>query len=81
MGQRAKLIADIRANPKDVRFEDACKVAAWLGFMRRGGKGSHRAYVRAGERTALNFQDRKGKIKPYQAHQLIEMIDKYESEL
>jgi hypothetical protein len=29
----------------------------------------------------LNFQNRNGKIKPYQARQLIAMIDKYESEL
>jgi predicted RNA binding protein YcfA (HicA-like mRNA interferase family) len=52
-----------------------------LGFTHVGGKGSHRVYAKRGERTALNFQNRKGKIAPYQARQLIEMIDKYESEL
>ena len=31
--------------------------------------------------TLLNFQNRNGKIKPYQARQLIAMIDKYENEL
>jgi len=25
----------------------------------------------------LNFQERKGKIKPYQARQLVRMIDRY----
>lgn len=79
MTQRAKLIEAIRNNPKDVRFEDACNVAEMLGFVRKGTKSSHWVYVRPGEPVGLNFQDRNGKIKPYQAYQLIEMIEKYES--
>lgn len=72
-----KLLAAIRNNPKDVRFVDACRVAEWLGFVHKGGKGSHRAYSRTGERVGLNFQNRDGKIPVYQARQLIAMIDKY----
>lgn len=79
MSSRDKLLNAIRNNPKDVRFDDACKVAGWLGFDRKGGKGSHRAFQRPGEATALNFQNHKGKIPVYQARQLIAMIDKYES--
>lgn len=80
MKSRDKLLAAIRNNPKDVRFADACKVAGWLGFVGKGGSGDHRVFQRPGERIALNFQNRKGKIKPYQAWQLIEMMDKYEHE-
>jgi predicted RNA binding protein YcfA (HicA-like mRNA interferase family) len=76
----AKLIAEIQNNPRDVRFADACKVAEALGFVHKGGKGNHRAYSRTGERVGLNFQNRKGKIKSYQARQLIEMIDRYYEE-
>ncbi len=36
-------------------------------------------FQRPGELMSLNFQDRDGKIKPYQAKQLIAMIDKYAS--
>ena len=82
MSQRAKLIAAVRNNPNDVRFDDACKIARWLGFVHEGrGKGPHRAFSRTGEATLLNFQNRGGRIPRYQADQLIEMIDKYESEL
>jgi hypothetical protein len=81
VSKRVKLIEAIRENPKDVRFDDACKVAAWLGFRGRGGAGSHRSFSRPGEPIGLNFQNRDGKIPPYQARQLIEMIDKYEDEL
>ena len=77
MTSHDKLIAKIRSNPKDVRFADACTVARRLGFTGIGGKGSHRVFQRPGEPMALNFKDRGGKIKPYQAKQLIAMIDKY----
>jgi hypothetical protein len=68
----------LQNNPKAMRFEDACTVAQWLGFIHKGGKGSHRASSRKGESYILNFQNRNGYIPPYQANQLIEMAEKYE---
>ena len=50
------------------------------GFVHKGGSGSHRAYARSGESIGLNFQNRNGLIPPYQARQLIVMMDKYEVE-
>ena len=80
MTRRDKLLAAIRANPKAVRFEDACKVAERLGFTHRGGQGSHRVFGRPDEPDLLNFQNRGGTIPPYQARQLIRMIDKHGDE-
>lgn len=80
MTKREKLLAAIRVNPKVVRFEDACKVAEWLGFAHKGGQGSHRAFGRADESDLLNFQNRGGTIPPYQARQLIRMMDRYGGE-
>lgn len=77
MNAKAKLLLAIMAGPKQVRFDDACKVAGLLGFVHRGGAGSHVAFVRAGEPVGLNFQNRGGHIPPYQARQLIAMIEKY----
>jgi len=79
MTRREKLLAAIRNNPRNVRFADACKVAEAIGFVRAGGKGSHTVYAKSGEPTILNFQNRNGYIPPYQARQLSEMMDKYES--
>ena len=78
MARRAKLLAAIRNNPRSVRFADACQAAEAIGFVKAGGKGSHTVYARTGEPMILNFQDRSGCIPPYQARQLIEMLDKYE---
>ena len=78
MTRRDKQLASIRHNPAAVRFEDACKVADWLGFERKGGRGSHVVYAKTGESTILNFQNRNGYVYAYQARQLIAMLDKYE---
>ncbi len=78
MTRRAKLLVAVRNNPKSVRFGDACKAAEAIGFVRAGGKGSHTVYAKTGEPMILNFQNRHGYIPPYQARQLIEMLDKYE---
>ena len=77
MSKYEKLIASIRANPKAVRFDDACKIALALGFIHQGGKGSHRVFKRKGEVTQLNFQNRNGLIPHYQVLQLLAMLDRY----
>ena len=77
MAREVKLLAAIRANPRNVRFKDACRAARLLGFVHEGGKGSHRVFKRKGEPVQLNFQDRDGYILPYQARQLGRMVEKY----
>jgi len=65
--RRDKRLAAIRRNLKAIRFEEACKAAEHIGFVLRGGEGSHRVYGRDGEPTILNFQNRNGLIAEYQA--------------
>lgn len=77
VNSKTKLLAAIQRNPTQVRFADACKAAQLLGFVHKGGAGSHRAFARPGEAAGLNFQNRDGFVPPYQARQLIEMIRKY----
>ena len=77
MTKLLKLIAAILTNPKNVRFDDACKMAVKAGFGYSGGKGSHKVFKRIGEPFQLNFQNRNGYILPYQAQQLITMLKKY----
>ena len=77
MNTKAKLLLAILANPKQVRFDDACKASGQLGFVHKGGAGSHLAFARTGEPVGLNFQNRGGFIPPYQARQLAAMIEKY----
>jgi hypothetical protein len=71
------MVEELKTSPKKVRFERLCKIAEAFGFRLRGGKGSHRIYVRDGVDEILNFQDVEGKAKPYQVRQLIKIIEKY----
>lgn len=82
MSRIRKLIADIRNNPRDVRYEDALRAADLIGFTSTGGSGSHCTRSRPGELVQLNFQRvANGRAKPYQVRQLIEMLDKYGHEI
>ncbi len=80
MTRRKKLLAAICNNPKAVRFEEACQAAEIIGFQKTGGKGSHCVYTKPAELEILNFQNRDGYIYPYQARQLIKLLEKYDEE-
>lgn len=74
---RRELLAELKGNPKNIRFERLCRIAEAFGFEFRGGKGSHRIYTRKGIMERLNFQDAGGKAKPYQVRQFIKIIERY----
>ena len=77
MSRHEKLLEQLRRSLSWVRFEEACRIAERIGFSPRGGRGSHYPYGREGEPLLLNFQNRGGFVKPYQAGQLSEMVEKY----
>ncbi|MDI3498160.1 type II toxin-antitoxin system HicA family toxin [Archaeoglobus sp.] len=77
MTKKLEVYESLKRNPKNVRFEDLCKAAELFGFRFRGGKGSHRVYAREGVKEILNFQNVRGKAKPYQVRQLLKVIEKY----
>jgi hypothetical protein len=75
--EKKNLYVQLKHNPRNIRFELLCRAAEKFGFVYRGGRGSHRIYVREGIREMLNFQDVGGKAKPYQVRQLCKIIEKY----
>lgn len=52
---KKEIYKELKENPKNVRFEELCRAAELFGFKFRGGKGSHRIFVRGGN---------KGNVKP-----------------
>ena len=75
--KKRRLYEDLKRNPKNIRFERICKIAEVFNFQMRKGKGSHFIFTRPGVDELLNFQNIKGKAKPYQVKQLINIIEKY----
>jgi len=72
-----EIYEELQRNPKDVRFATLCKAAEMFGFKFRAGKGSHQIFAREGTREMLNFQNVKGKAKPYQVKQFLKVVKKY----
>jgi predicted RNA binding protein YcfA (HicA-like mRNA interferase family) len=74
---KKEIYEGLKRNPKNVRFSVICRAAEVFGFRYKGGKGSHRIYVKEGVREMLNFQNVKGKAKPYQVKQFLKVVDRY----
>ncbi|MEA3282019.1 MAG: type II toxin-antitoxin system HicA family toxin [Euryarchaeota archaeon] len=74
---KKEIYEGLKKNSKNVRFAVICRAAEVFGFRHKGGKGSHRIYVKKGVREMLNFQNVKGKAKPYQVKQFLKVVDRY----
>jgi hypothetical protein len=75
--RRREIYETLIRNPRNIRSEFLCKAAIRFGFTRKGGKGSHQVFTRAGIAEILNVQEVSGKAKPYQVKQLCRVIEKY----
>ena len=73
MSRQTKIREKIEGGESDanIRFDDACYLIERLGFTRRI-RGSHHVYQH-GE-LFLNLQNRNGKIPPYQAAQIRDIL-------
>jgi hypothetical protein len=81
MPKIADLIAEMRRNPKGMRFQDLCKVCEhYFGEARQTGS-SHRTYKTPwlGD-PRVNIQNDKGKAKAYQVRQVLKAIERLEEE-
>ncbi|MFO5492986.1 MAG: toxin HicA [Cuspidothrix sp.] len=79
MGQIEKLLAEIKNNPKDVKFTDLVKICNhYFGEPRQQGT-SHCVYKTPwfGD-PRVNIQEKNGKAKIYQVKQVLAAIEKIE---
>jgi hypothetical protein len=71
-----KIVKQMKENPKDVKFNDLCKVCGYY-FGEPRQKGSHRIYKMPWQGDPrINIQDDNGKAKAYQVRQVLQAIDK-----
>ena len=75
MSKRDKLLAEAQESPANFRFNDLISLAKMFGFEERRQKGSHIIMVNPVHGLFMNFQNQKGKAKPYQVRQLLKAID------
>ena len=81
MAQIKKLVAKIKNNPTDVRFDDLAKVCDYyFGNPRQRGT-SHHVYKTPWQGDPrVNIQNKNGKAKTYQVKQVLAAISKLERE-
>jgi HicA-like toxin of HicAB toxin-antitoxin system len=60
-----------------LRFEEACTLARAFGFHLSRVSGSHHIFSHHNVRELVNFQEVRGKAKPYQVKQLLALVERY----
>ena len=75
------ILLKIKQNPRDVRYNDLCKICdIYFGKARQSGS-SHRVYKTPWHGDPrVNIQNAKGKAKAYQVKQVLKAIEILEKE-
>ena len=73
------ILAQMRKNPKGIRFNDLCRVCNFYFGKARQGGSSHRVYKIPWQGDPrVNIQNDRGKAKAYQVKQVLRAIEKLE---
>jgi hypothetical protein len=76
-----EIVADMRRNPKGIRFKDLCKVCETLFGKPRQAASSHRIYATPWQGDPrINIQNDKGMAKHYQVRQVLQAIERLEQQ-
>ena len=73
--KKRKLLQKLLSGTKNIRFSEAMACAEAFGFQLDRVNGSHHIFMHQGIPELLNLQNVKGKAKPYQIKQLLQLIE------
>ena len=73
--KKRKLLLKLLTGSKNVRFSEAVAIAEAFGFRLDRVNGSHHIFIHPKIPELLNLQDLKGKAKPYQVKQLLQLVE------
>ena len=76
-----KLLEKILAGSKNVQFGDMTSLVEAFGFRLSRINGSHFIFVHPEIPELVNLQQHKGKAKPYQVRQFLQLVEQYDLEL
>jgi hypothetical protein len=81
MAQVEEILAQMRRNPKGVRFHDLCQVCDFFFGTARQRGSSHRIYQTPWQGDPrVNIQNDKGMAKAYQVKQVLKAIERLEAQ-
>ena len=73
--KKKKLLKKLLSGTKNIRFSEAVACAEAFGFQLDRINGSHHIFMHQEIPELLNLQNIKGKAKPYQIKQLLQLIE------
>jgi predicted RNA binding protein YcfA (HicA-like mRNA interferase family) len=76
-----KLLKKALGGTDNLRFGDMVKLIEAFGFRRVRVNGSHHIFEHPNMRELINIQNKKGKAKPYQIRQFLDLIEQYNVDL
>lgn len=78
MSKCAKLLEKAKNSPNNFSFTEICQLAECYGYLFQRQSASHIIYEHPAlsieQNRLLNFQNFKGKAKPYQVRQILKAI-------
>ena len=78
---KRKLLKKILAGSRNVRFDELVTLVEAFGFRLARTSGSHHIFEHPNVPELVNHQNRKGKAKPYQVRQFLELLEQHNLEL
>ena len=77
MTKTRKLLQKVLGGAKDIRFGDMVILIEAFGFQLSRISGSHHIFVHPDVEELVNLQNVGGKAKPYQIHQFLRLVERY----
>lgn len=78
MSKKERLLARLRNNQHNVRFQDFCTLMEYFGFVQVRVRGSHHLYQHPDIHDMMNVQPKKdGLAKAYQVRQFLKLLDNH----
>ena len=78
---KQKLLREILTGSKNVQFSDMTSLVEAFGFRLSRVNGSHFIFAHPAISELVNLQEYKGKAKPYQVRQFLQLVEEYDLEL
>ena len=77
MTQKQKLLRKILSGSNNIAFDDMVTLVEAFGFRLSRANGSHHIFENTTIGEQLNLQNKKGKAKPYQIKQFLQLVEQY----
>jgi predicted RNA binding protein YcfA (HicA-like mRNA interferase family) len=74
---KRKLLKKALSGGRNLAFRELIALVEAFGFELARVSGGHHIFEHAGIPDLVNLQNRKGKAKPYQVKQFLELVEQY----